>query len=101
MASAAGEKADRRGEGRAAGGASVRLRGSFRRGRAFPGVGSGRAAMRVVSPVRRRQLYDDASRPQVGKGVVVLDNERIPPGTDPDKASVARMYDAMLGGQHN
>ena len=29
------------------------------------------------------------------------DNERIPPGTDPDKASVARMYDAMLGGQHN
>ncbi|MGW1555810.1 SAM-dependent methyltransferase [Streptomyces sp. NPDC002144] len=23
------------------------------------------------------------------------------PGTDPDKASVARMYDAMLGGRHN
>jgi O-methyltransferase involved in polyketide biosynthesis len=31
----------------------------------------------------------------------VPDNESVPPGTDPDKASVARMYDAMLGGQHN
>src|SRR5690349_10087530 len=39
MASAAGEKADRRGEGSAAGGAWVRLGGSFRRGRAFPGGG--------------------------------------------------------------
>ncbi|MET7455533.1 SAM-dependent methyltransferase [Streptomyces sp. NPDC005574] len=29
------------------------------------------------------------------------DNEGLPPGADPDKASVARMYDAMLGGQHN
>ncbi|MEV0208739.1 SAM-dependent methyltransferase [Streptomyces sp. NPDC050788] len=29
------------------------------------------------------------------------DNAMIPPGTDPDKASVARMYDAMMGGQHN
>ncbi|MFJ1967598.1 SAM-dependent methyltransferase [Streptomyces sp. NPDC087903] len=29
------------------------------------------------------------------------DSEGLPPGADPDKASVARMYDAMLGGQHN
>ncbi|MCX5059464.1 SAM-dependent methyltransferase [Streptomyces sp. NBC_00201] len=29
------------------------------------------------------------------------DSAGIEPGTDPDKASVARMYDAMLGGQHN
>ncbi|MER5217710.1 SAM-dependent methyltransferase [Streptomyces sp. NPDC002838] len=29
------------------------------------------------------------------------DTEGLPPGADPDKASVARMYDAMLGGQHN
>ncbi|MET7682510.1 SAM-dependent methyltransferase [Streptomyces sp. NPDC005423] len=28
-------------------------------------------------------------------------SEGIPQGIDPDKASVARMYDAMLGGQHN
>ncbi|MGW2637115.1 SAM-dependent methyltransferase [Streptomyces sp. NPDC001348] len=27
--------------------------------------------------------------------------EDLPEGIDPDKASVARMYDAMLGGQHN
>jgi len=31
----------------------------------------------------------------------VPDNEGVAQGTDPDKASVARMYDAMLGGQHN
>ncbi|MFF4209355.1 SAM-dependent methyltransferase [Streptomyces sp. NPDC001796] len=29
------------------------------------------------------------------------DHEGLPRGGDPDKASVARMYDAMLGGQHN
>ncbi|MFJ9906617.1 SAM-dependent methyltransferase [Streptomyces sp. NPDC101152] len=29
------------------------------------------------------------------------DNAGQEPGTEPDKASVARMYDAMLGGQHN
>jgi hypothetical protein len=32
---------------------------------------------------------------------VVPDSEGLPQGIDPDKASVARMYDAMLGGQHN
>ncbi|MEU6353884.1 SAM-dependent methyltransferase [Streptomyces sp. NPDC047072] len=31
----------------------------------------------------------------------MTDNAARPPGTEPDKASVARMYDAMLGGQHN
>ncbi|MFD7480547.1 SAM-dependent methyltransferase [Streptomyces sp. NPDC059837] len=31
----------------------------------------------------------------------MADNEGLPQGIDPDKASVARMYDAMLGGQHN
>ncbi|MHC3467988.1 SAM-dependent methyltransferase [Streptomyces sp. 7R007] len=31
----------------------------------------------------------------------MADSEGLPPGTDPDKASVARMYDAMLGGEHN
>ena len=29
------------------------------------------------------------------------ESQNLPPGTDPDKASVARMYDAMLGGRHN
>ncbi|NEB04064.1 SAM-dependent methyltransferase [Streptomyces sp. SID13726] len=29
------------------------------------------------------------------------DTDSLPPGADPDKASVARMYDAMLGGEHN
>ncbi|MET7847827.1 SAM-dependent methyltransferase [Streptomyces avermitilis] len=29
------------------------------------------------------------------------DSEGLPAGGDPDKASVARMYDAMLGGEHN
>jgi hypothetical protein len=36
-----------------------------------------------------------------GKDVLVTDTDALPPGTDPDKASVARMYDAMLGGEHN
>jgi hypothetical protein len=36
-----------------------------------------------------------------GKDVLVTDADALPPGTDPDKASVARMYDAMLGGEHN
>lgn len=31
----------------------------------------------------------------------MADNDGLPQGIDPDKASVARMYDAMLGGQHN
>jgi len=31
----------------------------------------------------------------------VIDSDALPPGADPDKASVARMYDAMLGGEHN
>ncbi|MDH6431626.1 hypothetical protein M2158_000103 [Streptomyces sp. SAI-144] len=31
----------------------------------------------------------------------MTDTDALPPGTDPDKASVARMYDAMLGGEHN
>jgi hypothetical protein len=31
----------------------------------------------------------------------VTDMDALPPGTDPDKASVARMYDALLGGEHN
>ncbi|MET7601642.1 SAM-dependent methyltransferase [Streptomyces avermitilis] len=29
------------------------------------------------------------------------DSKGLPAGVDPDKASVARMYDAMLGGEHN
>ncbi|MFF4031031.1 SAM-dependent methyltransferase [Streptomyces sviceus] len=29
------------------------------------------------------------------------DTDALPPGADPDKASVARMYDALLGGEHN
>jgi hypothetical protein len=37
----------------------------------------------------------------VGKDVLVIDSDALPPGADPDKASVARMYDAMLGGEHN
>jgi hypothetical protein len=37
----------------------------------------------------------------VGKVVLVTDTDALPPGTDPDKASVARMYDALLGGEHN
>jgi hypothetical protein len=37
----------------------------------------------------------------VRKDVLVLDADGLPPGADPDKASVARMYDAMLGGEHN
>lgn len=32
---------------------------------------------------------------------MVPDSAGPPSGTDPDKASVARMYDAMLGGEHN
>ncbi|MFJ4924980.1 SAM-dependent methyltransferase [Streptomyces sp. NPDC088736] len=32
---------------------------------------------------------------------MVSGSEGLPQGVDPDKASVARMYDAMLGGQHN
>ena len=31
----------------------------------------------------------------------MTDTDSLPPGADPDKASVARMYDAMLGGEHN
>ncbi|MFI1561749.1 SAM-dependent methyltransferase [Streptomyces sp. NPDC020490] len=31
----------------------------------------------------------------------MTDSGPLPPGADPDKASVARMYDAMLGGEHN
>ncbi|WP_436801330.1 SAM-dependent methyltransferase [Streptomyces griseorubiginosus] len=31
----------------------------------------------------------------------MTDLDALPPGADPDKASVARMYDAMLGGEHN
>ncbi|WP_324787882.1 SAM-dependent methyltransferase [Streptomyces sp. H51] len=31
----------------------------------------------------------------------MTDSGTLPPGADPDKASVARMYDAMLGGEHN
>ncbi|WP_078959901.1 SAM-dependent methyltransferase [Streptomyces sp. NRRL B-24085] len=31
----------------------------------------------------------------------MTDRDALPPGTDPDKASVARMYDALLGGEHN
>jgi hypothetical protein len=37
----------------------------------------------------------------VGKDVLVTDRDALPSGTDPDKASVARMYDALLGGEHN
>jgi hypothetical protein len=37
----------------------------------------------------------------VGKDLLVTDTDALPPGTDPDKASVARMYDALLGGEHN
>ncbi|MGW2566432.1 SAM-dependent methyltransferase [Streptomyces sp. NPDC001537] len=29
------------------------------------------------------------------------ESEAFPPGTDPDKASVARVYDALLGGEHH
>jgi hypothetical protein len=32
---------------------------------------------------------------------VVTDGAGLPRGVDPNKASVARMYDAMLGGEHN
>ncbi|WP_328744311.1 SAM-dependent methyltransferase [Streptomyces sp. NBC_00285] len=31
----------------------------------------------------------------------MTDTDALPPGAEPDKASVARMYDALLGGEHN